>query len=283
MCRIAAFIGDLERAGPYVAAFREFGEKNPHGYGFGAFVDGNAQLWKHTESALESGAYGQMPWLDDTRSMVAHVRKATVGGVNLDNTHPFHVGDLIVAHNGTFGEVDQVDARLGIETLRRLGVRGDTDSERFAALLAHQTAAAGGDEIEGYRRTVAYLSDHHPMTSLTSVSIDPNGDFTALRYPENRSLFWKRLGIRDADNGYQLVGDKGGLTVFASRPLDATAGWQELPPGMLMRVRAKDLREEFVDVIHDEPMLRYTDGHEDPGMPGLGRRRSTMVHRELTA
>jgi glutamine amidotransferase len=231
--------------------------------------------------------------LPEARSVVAHVRKATAGRTSLENTHPFHVGDRIVAHNGTFGDLASLDSRLGADLLR-LGVRGDTDSERLAALLVRETADAGGDEVEGYRRAVGYLSDHHPMTSLTSISVAPSGDLVALRYPENRSLFWKRQGLRDAADGHRLLappalsgsGAASGehaLTVLASRPLDDGAGWQELPPGKLLRIRADDLREELVDVIDTEPRLRFADSHGDPGLPWTGARRSTVVSADLGA
>jgi hypothetical protein len=136
---------------------------------------------------------------------------------------------------------------------------------------------------------VAYLSEHHPMTSITSITMGRDGDLYALRYPENRSLFWKRIGLRDATRGHaQLVTSfdehrRGGLTVFASRPLDATDGWQELPPGKLLRVRAGTLEEELFDVMDVEPRMRYTDAHMDEGMQWGGRRRSVMLERELTA
>jgi glutamine amidotransferase len=231
--------------------------------------------------------FGRPSWLEDAPSAIMHLRKATVGEVSIANTHPFHVGSNITAHNGTFGAVDAVEARLGAD-LHRLGVRGDTDSERFAALLASELEKTDGDEIEAYRRTASYLSEHHPMTSITSITMGKDGDLYALRYPENRSLFWKRIGVRDAKQGHSLIQpfrqkQDGAITVFASRPLDATEGWQELPPGKLLRVRASDLREEMYDVMDVEPAMRYTDPHKDIGMVWAGRRRSVMLDRELSA
>jgi glutamine amidotransferase len=287
MCRLAAFIGDMRMASPYIESFRGLAAQNPHGWGLGAFVDGEAKLVRSTVNGLVDPAFGKAPWLDDAPSAIMHLRKATVGDVSLVNTHPFHVGENITAHNGTFGAVDTVEEKLGAD-MHRLGVRGDTDSERFAALLASELEKSGGDEVEAYRRTAAYLSDHHPMTSITSITMGKDGDLYALRYPENRSLFWKRVGVRDATRGHSLIVPfserrQRAVTVFASRPLDATEGWQELPPGKLLRVRAGDLREEMFDVMDVEPRVRYTDPHMDAGMSWEGRRRSVMLERQLSA
>ena len=160
---------------------------------------------------------------------------------------------------------------------------------------AHRQSRSDQFELNGsppnsspYRRTAAYLSEHHPMTSITSITMGKDGDLYALRYPENRSLFWKRIGARDAQQGHSLLVPfserrTGGLTVFASRPLDATEGWHELPPGKLLRVRAGTLQEELFDVMDVEPRMRYTDPHKDVGMDWAGRRRSVMIDRALSA
>ena len=285
MCRLAAFVGDLGAARPWVEDFRTLALENPHGWGLGTYLRGSPRLVRSTVSALEDPRFGIPPDLLEARSAIMHLRKATVGGVTISNTHPFHVGENITAHNGTFGAVDMVEGRLGAD-LNRLGVRGDTDSERFAALLATELERAGGDEILAYRRTAAYLSDNHPMTSITSITMGPDGDLYALRYPENRSLFWKRTGVRDATEGHRLLSERhrpGAVTIFASRPLDASSGWQELPPGKLLRIRASDLREELFDVIDVEPAMRYTDPHVDDGMKWGGRLRSRMIDRQLSA
>ena len=48
----------------------------------------------------------------------------------------------VMAHNGGFGELARLDERLG----RYAGlVLGDTDSERYFALITKQAEAAGGD------------------------------------------------------------------------------------------------------------------------------------------
>jgi predicted glutamine amidotransferase len=73
--------------------------------------------------------------------MISHVRRRTVGSVSLENTHPFHKGRWVFAHNGTIHERDYLRSST---SARRLGeLRGTTDSELFFAYLLTELDAAG--------------------------------------------------------------------------------------------------------------------------------------------
>lgn len=283
MCRLAAFIGDLRAASGELRAFERLAANNADGFGIGGFIDGRPLVRKSPVTALHNPEFTLAEW-EDAGSAIVHLRKATVGRVDVRNTHPFDMGDRIVAHNGTVGDTAALERTIGAD-LRRLGVAGETDSERFAALLQIKTVEAGGDTVQGYRLAAHHLAEHNPMTSITSVTTTANGDLYALRYPENRSLFWKRMGVREAQDGQRLVvpGEAGGVTVLASRPLDDSAGWVELLPGELLHVRAGDLRETVTRVIDVEPMRRMSDKFVDDGAEWTGRRRSTTVHAALSA
>ena len=81
-----------------------------------------------------------------SRTFVAHVRYASTGAHTVANTHPFTQDGRLFAHNGTFGGLDRIDARLAELGAADL-VGGQTDSERmFALITAH---ARGGDGAPG--------------------------------------------------------------------------------------------------------------------------------------
>lgn len=61
--------------------------------------------------------------------------------VALENTHPFEQQGRLLAHNGVIGDLDRLDRVLGEH---RALVHGDTDSERFFALVTTHRAARGG-------------------------------------------------------------------------------------------------------------------------------------------
>jgi predicted glutamine amidotransferase len=69
---------------------------------------------------------------------VSHIRFASTGAVELRNTHPFEQDGRLLAHNGVLEDLDRLDAELGDDVAL---VRGDTDSERFFALVTRETGA----------------------------------------------------------------------------------------------------------------------------------------------
>src|SRR5918999_1598473 len=74
----------------------------------------------------------------------AHVRRATMGGLTLDNTHPFCLGSYSLGHNGTIMRYPRL---LEPQVTRP---EGDTDSEAFFNfLMAHYDA---GDPVDSLRR-----------------------------------------------------------------------------------------------------------------------------------
>jgi len=66
-----------------------------------------------------------------SRTVVAHVRRASVGSVSLDNTHPFAYGRWVFAHNGTLRAFDAMREWMldAMTDEHRMAIRGATDSE----------------------------------------------------------------------------------------------------------------------------------------------------------
>jgi predicted glutamine amidotransferase len=81
-----------------------------------------------------------------------HFRGASVGGVNIDNTHPFHIKDnLFMCHNGTFmnyiGNSEKSDTRLvaedladipNIEKCLRIGKEGREAFKKAESIISNQ-------------------------------------------------------------------------------------------------------------------------------------------------
>ena len=90
-----------------------------------------------------------------------HVRRATVGGLALENTHPFTLGSLSFGHNGTV-----IDYPL----LEIEDVAGDTDSEHlFRYLVAHFEPE---DTVGSLRRMVAAASEASMFSGLNFLFSD---------------------------------------------------------------------------------------------------------------
>ncbi|MCZ4496735.1 MAG: Glutamine amidotransferase [Thermoleophilia bacterium] len=274
MCRLFGMVGAGNAKHWLLEApnsMRALGEWNPHGVGVGGFVDGKLQLDKSALRASQDPLFGNQEWLDRSDTIVSHVRDATVSGPAVQNSHPFEMHGRLFAQNGSIGDLARLDKELG--SARSL-VRGNTDSERYAALVARNIERNGGDVEAGIAETVNWLADTTPMTSINFVMTTPT-DMWALRYPDARELFVNRIGLRDAAQGQRLLLPEGAsgtrpggaATLVASEPLDAEAGWIALKPGQLLHVRAGDLREEITQVIDREPKFRLDNNFRSPDSP----------------
>lgn len=113
------------------------GRSNPHGWGVGHVVDRTTNCFRQVQPASESPSYREAALTTTSTTMVAHVRRATVGAPRRENTHPFRHGEALLIHNGHIPQFDAVRPRL----LRRIKgafgdrVQGATDSEHLLALL----------------------------------------------------------------------------------------------------------------------------------------------------
>jgi predicted glutamine amidotransferase len=95
-----------------------------------------------------------------------HVRRATLGGLSDENTHPFEFGPYSFAHNGTI---------LGFKQLLRpdMGVpRGQTDSECFFMRLMADFDPL--DPVRSIRSTVAAIVAGNTFSGLNFVFSDGN-------------------------------------------------------------------------------------------------------------
>ncbi len=174
--------------------------RNPDGTGIGWFgADGVAHLDKQPRSAFSDAAFTAEAKSVAARTLITHIRAATAGHDTLANTHPFEIDGLIVAHNGGFGDLPAVEAELGSYMSR---VHGQTDSERFAALIAKFTADHDGDVGAGVTAAATWLAETVPMYSLNCLVATP-GDLWALRYPDQRALHVARRRIDPSDGAIQ--------------------------------------------------------------------------------
>lgn len=118
-------------------ALRRQSVEHPDGWGLAFWVGGKAEVARGVARAFDDGEFEELCNFVTADTVIAHVRKASVGGLSLENTHPFVAGPWVFAHNGTvprFAEIrGDVGSRLDAPTRDQL--RGDTDSERLFALF----------------------------------------------------------------------------------------------------------------------------------------------------
>ena len=159
--------------------------RNVDGSGIGFFDPaGKPVIDKQPEPAFTDEEFVREAKQARSATFVAHVRYATAGGRTLANTHPFTMRGRIMAHNGGFGELGRLEEQLG--SYLDL-VQGDTDSERYFALITQQIDAHGGDVAAGIAAAARWIAERLPVSSLNAI-VAVAGELWALRYPGQHAL-----------------------------------------------------------------------------------------------
>jgi glutamine amidotransferase len=248
--------------------------RDPDGTGLGWFdAEDRPHVDKRPIAAYADRAFAEEARERRSPTFIAHIRFASTGGLETRNTHPFEQAGRLFAHNGVIGGLDDLDRRLGDH---RSLVQGDTDSERFFALITKETEAAGGDVSAGIAHAARWISEALPVYALNLVLVTAD-QLWALRYPDTHELFvlerpgGGRGGSRALDHASAAgsirvrSGDMAALpaVVVASERMDEDPGWQAVPPGHLVHVGA-DLRVRSTAVLTDPPRHRLTLADLDP-------------------
>jgi predicted glutamine amidotransferase len=215
--------------------------RNADGAGIGYFgPDGEPVLDKQPEPAFRDPEFRRAARQAESPAFVAHVRWATTGGRTVRNTHPFGMNGRVMAHNGGFGSLAQLEAVLGPYADL---VQGDTDSERYFALITKETDARGGDVGAGIAAAASWIAARLPVSSLNVVVAAP-GELWALRYPGQHALHildrpaGPGLHVRSTTSSVHVPSlDGTASVVIASEELDGETGWRMLEPGELVHVR----------------------------------------------
>ncbi|MFQ6145196.1 class II glutamine amidotransferase [Streptomyces seoulensis] len=242
--------------------------REPDGTGLGRFTaDGVPRVDKAPIAAYEDRAFAQEARQVESATFVAHVRYASTGGLDPRNTHPFEQDGRLFAHNGVVESLDRLDDHLGAD---RSLVRGDTDSERFFALITRETRERGGDVGAGIEAAAGWIAANLPVYALNLVLVTPD-DLWALRYPDTHELYVldRRAGGLHGDRHLDHSGRHGRMrvhseslagqpaVVVASERMDDNPMWRLLEPGELLHVAPGPAATGRV-VLPDPPAHRLT-------------------------
>jgi glutamine amidotransferase len=248
--------------------------REPDGTGLGWFdADDVPHVEKQPIAAYADLAFAREARERRSKSFVAHIRLASTGGLEARNTHPFEQAGRLFAHNGVIEDLDRLDRRLGEH---RALVQGETDSERFFALITKETEAAGGDVGAGIVGAARWVADTLPVFALNLVLVTA-GELWALRYPDTHDLLVleRQAGGPGGSRHLEHASAAGSIrvrsgdlatspaVVVASERMDEDPGWRSIAPGHLLHVGA-DLRVRSTMVLEDPPRHRLTLADLDP-------------------
>jgi glutamine amidotransferase len=268
MCELLAL--SCNRSVDVVLSFSELarhgGETGAHTDGWGvAFYEGaDAMVVREPHAAARSAwvkCLAENPFT--SRTVIAHIRKATQGEISLRNTQPFQreFGGRIhvFAHNGNI---------QGIVPLQHMATDrftpvGDTDSEAaFCLFLNRLSAAAPGSGSPPFELTwqlflqlARELMSYGPANILYSngthifAHADRRWQVSGRIEPPGLMLLERQCAPEPISNDYSgisFAGDVQTVALLASVPLTA-AGWRPLARGTVIALAdGRVVREEFV-------------------------------------
>ncbi len=247
MCRLFGMSAGSERASATFwlldapDSLREQSHREPDGTGLGWYDEaGLPQISKQPEAAFGDLEFARRAREVASRTFVAHVRFASTGENTLQNTHPFEQAGRLFAHNGVIGDLPALERRAG--TAMEL-VGGETDSERFFALITSEIARHRGDIGAGIEAACTWVAASLPLYSINFV-LTTETDLWALRYPETHELHVlergpgarvehrSSLGMRVSS----AHGEHAPLVTIATELMDEDPGWRALDSGELLHV-----------------------------------------------
>lgn len=245
----------------------EQSRREPDGTGLGTFDPGGRPVVsKQPLAAYQDHEFALQAREVSSRTFIAHVRYASTGAVSPENTHPFEQRDRLFAHNGVIQDLGRLEDELGDA---RTLVRGETDSERYFALITREIER-DGDVGAAIARAAGWIAENLPVFALNLVLISES-DLWALRYPDVHELYVLERAAGGPHGGRHLDHASrrgtvrvrsGGLAgrpavVVASERMDEDPGWRALESGELLHVDA-DLRVSITRPLERPPRHQLT-------------------------
>ena len=225
------------------------------GWGIGHYNEDRAERVRSPRPAAEDPLYRQLAESLQARTLLAHVRQASMGNVAERNCHPFVYSRWMVAHNGTvvgFPAVrEELRASLPLEF--REHIQGDTDSEhaffliltRLEQMLGTLEAPAPVEVLrEVLASTIRSLEEHCPAREIsrrdstscsqTARAWSPRAGDTPCfgrkslsmarkRFTSPRSRRWRGNG-RKCPRGLLFAWMRGWIAVSGSRTANVAMG-----------------------------------------------------------
>lgn len=216
------------------------GFENADGWGIATYEDGTVRIRRDAAAAHISEEFRAAAADTAAPTVLAHVRRATVGAMVMQNTHPFSWGRWAFVHNGTVPYFEELRRRMlaRMSPEHRDAIRGSTDSEHIFHMVLSAREANPGlpllTALEGTLRRVArWCNELGPATRLgLNVLLTDGRAMVGSRWQRTLSyLERERLadcdvcGLRHASceppEAYRAV-------VIASEPTTDEL-WQEVP------------------------------------------------------
>jgi glutamine amidotransferase len=276
MCRIFAFTSrvSLRVQRSLVKADNALqlqSRRHPHGWGIAYYLAGAAEPTqvKSVASAFDDDRFARVSEFLTSHAVIALVRKATVGDLRLENTHPFHWNGWTFCHNGTLFGFDEVreELRSRLPPRLRSEILGTTDSETLFYLVLAALESVGVDldsppdaipqaawdaigELAGWVRDVTGSTGADERESMMNWVLTNGTIWLASRFNGGLSFSTQKTRCADFDVcpirdkvcfGPRREGIRHTHVLIASDPTSPDDVWEEMPNRSMLAVDS-DLR-----------------------------------------
>lgn len=190
----------------------------------------------------------------------AHVRAASLGGVSIDNNHPFNYRRMLFMHNGDIAEFQKIKRYLRRQLSDEIydWIRGQTDSEHMFALfldifhkhkyhfIAEDIAKALVEtihtlkaiqrkhHIRGVNYINAAITDGRNIVAVRYISSEPE-KAPSMHFSEGSEYLYYKGSCRMLPTG---PNDENGAVLVASEKLNSyRTEWQDIPVNHMLLVR----------------------------------------------
>ncbi len=211
-----------------------------HGWGIADFNNGLPLIEKQTWAAFHGEHFSKKAARVYAHTVIAHVRRATVGEPAIENTHPFEHGRWIFAHNGTIHNFAEVSELMvpEIDPMLRNCILGTTDSEYifyYVLTLANKNPEKRLLEIiaQAANRITEWSQEVDPQRNVGLNMILTDGDRLAGTRLGRTLWHLEREAMFDCDicgkpHVHHVPGKDYRAIEFASEPL-TDENWHEMP------------------------------------------------------
>lgn len=238
---------------------------HPDGWGVAYYVDGYPHVVKSVASAVSDSLFRRVSGVVASETVIAHLRKATVGNLSILNSHPFQYGNWIFAHNGQIPDFETYREALmeRVSPRYRGFILGDTDSEVIFYLLIsqmvhhfdiHRRGTALNELVAAVEATVGQI---HEVTGLNCYTeAGQKGGFyltflisngrLMLAHQGGKELYYSTFKNRCPERAScpsfapcceQVArGDFVNHFLVSSEPLQGENVWMEMAPGEMAAV-----------------------------------------------
>ena len=217
MCELLGFSSKKKRRlNDLLREFYSHAQAHPHGWGLARFPDGGVPSVEKEPVCATHSAFlaGLLAAPVEERSLIAHIRLATIGHIEYENCHPFTAADnsgriWTLAHNGTIFNGPELNDYVGIQY-------GDTDSERVLLHLIDKINVA-----QNHRGHVLNEVERFDVLYAMVAELSRGNKLNLLIY--DGEILYAHCNFRDTLHVWR---DEG-TVAFSTRPLSIGA-WEHV-------------------------------------------------------